>query len=87
MKVDVRPASDRNRYEIRVDGSVVGIADYVDRDERRLFTHTEIHPRVGGQGLGEKLVRYALDDTERRGLEPVGLCSFVAHVQSGNAVR
>ena len=87
MKVDVRAAPDRNRYEIRVDGSLVGIADYVDRDERRLFTHTEIHPRVGGKGLGEQLVRYALDDSERHGRESVGLCSFVAHVQSGRSIR
>jgi predicted GNAT family acetyltransferase len=86
MKADVTAAPERNRYEIRLDGALVGIADYVDREDRRMFTHTEVHPRVGGRGLGEQLVRYALDDTERQGREAVPLCSFVAHVASG-AVR
>jgi len=81
MKVAVSSAPEQNRYEIRVDGQLVGIAEYVDRDEqRRLFTHTEVDPGVGGRGLGEQLVRYALEDTERAGREAVPLCSFVAHV-------
>jgi predicted GNAT family acetyltransferase len=85
MDVRLTAAPDRERYELRVDDELVGIADYVDRGERRLFTHTEVAPAHGGQGLGERLVRFALDDTRASGHEVVPLCSFVAAVERGAA--
>jgi predicted GNAT family acetyltransferase len=76
----VTAAPERSRYEIRLGDELVGVANYVDRDGRRLFTHAEVDPRVGGRGVGTDLVRYALADTEAAGLQPVPICSFVGHV-------
>jgi predicted GNAT family acetyltransferase len=65
------------RYEISVDGTVAGFAEYDERDERVVFTHTEIDDAYEGQGLGGRLVAYALDDVRRRGLSVVPRCPFV----------
>jgi predicted GNAT family acetyltransferase len=42
-----------------------------------VFTHTEIDPDVGQDGLGSTLVRAALDDVRGRGGSVVAQCSFV----------
>lgn len=76
--VTVAAAPERNRYEVRLGGRMVGFADYMDRDQQRLFTHTEVDPDVGGRGIGRELVRYALEDTRASGRRVIPLCSFVA---------
>lgn len=86
-EADVTAAPDRSRYELRLDGELVGIADYEDRDGDRLFTHTEISPSVGGRGLGSTLVEFALDDTEAAGKRIVPVCSFVAVLARERAAR
>ena len=65
------------RYEITVDGAVMGFAAYQRTDEMIVFTHTEIDPAAPGQGLGGKLVRAALDDVRRQGLKALPICPFV----------
>ncbi len=37
---------DQSRYEIFVDGQVVGFSDYRMRDDHQVFVHTEIDARV-----------------------------------------
>jgi predicted GNAT family acetyltransferase len=69
---------EENRYELRLDGRLVGLADYRIRDGRILFTHTEVDRSLEGQGLGSRLVEGALEDAERQGLEAVAICPFVA---------
>lgn len=78
----VTAAPERNRYEIRVDGELIGVADYADReaDGDRVFTHTEISPSVEGKGYGHTLVRFALADTREQGRGIVPICSFVRRV-------
>src|SRR4051812_27829710 len=83
--VTVTAAPERNRYEIHLDDRLVGVADYVDRDSERLFTHTEVLPEFGNRGLGERLVRFALQDTRDAGRAGVPLCSFVRHVAGAEA--
>lgn len=41
------------------------------------FTHTEVDDAVEGQGLGSRLIRYALDDVRARGLKVRPVCPFV----------
>jgi len=74
--VDVPEA---NRYELRLDGRLVGVAAYRRRDGRIAFTHTEVDEACEGRGLGSLLAASALDDARRAGLAVVPLCPFIAH--------
>lgn len=80
MPPDIRVTDnpEASRYEITVDGTRVGLADYRLRAGVVAFIHTEIEPRLGQQGLGTQLVREALDDARARGLAVRPLCPFVA---------
>jgi predicted GNAT family acetyltransferase len=69
---------DNDRYEVRSNGAVIGRADYQRDGNRVVIPHTQIDPAHGGQGLGGRMVRYALDDIRRQGLTVVPACPFVA---------
>ena len=71
-----RPAE--HRYVVRAGGAVAGVAEYRRQGGRVVFTHTGVPPAYGGQGLGSRLVRAALDDVRRQGLAVVPRCPFVA---------
>jgi predicted GNAT family acetyltransferase len=77
MSSDVRRNDDRNRYELVVDGAVVGIADYVLDGDTVIFPHTEIDRAQRGQGFGAVLVRAALDDVRAQGRTVVPACWYV----------
>ena len=78
MTIDVRDNPDRSRYEISVDGEVVGIADYALSGDAMIFPHTFIDPSRRGQGLAARLVQVALDDARRAGRTVVPQCWYVA---------
>lgn len=77
MAIDVRHNEDQNRYELLIDGDLAGIADYHEDGDVLVFPHTEIAPALRGQGLGEQLVRAALDDVRRRDAKVRPQCWFV----------
>ncbi|MGE4427294.1 MAG: GNAT family N-acetyltransferase [Solirubrobacteraceae bacterium] len=83
MGIEVTDNADEHRFEIRTDGELAGYAEYqLVKGERILFTHTEVDPAFGGQGLGGKLVAGALGAAVERGLAIIPLCPFVArHVE------
>ena len=66
-----------DRFEISVDGTVAGFAQFLDRDERRIFFHTEIDDEFGGQGLAGIVVEHALAATREEGLTIVPVCPYV----------
>ncbi|WP_216317561.1 GNAT family N-acetyltransferase [Deinococcus aestuarii] len=66
------------RYELRLDGNVVGIAEYRPAGPALMFTHTEVEEGHEGQGLGSQLVQAALDDARAQGRQVVPMCPFVA---------
>ena len=78
MDTEVRHNRELSRYEITVDGRVCGIADYRIVGDRVVFPHTEIISSRRGQGLGEQLVRAALDDVRQSGRSVVPRCWYVA---------
>lgn len=78
MATEVALDPDRARYVLRVDGEIVGVADYRDRGDALVFNHTEIERDRRGHGLGAILVRGALDDVRARGRTIVPSCWFVA---------
>ena len=49
MTTDVTQHDDR--FEISVDGTRAGLAQFVDADGRRIFFHTEVGDEYSGQGL------------------------------------
>lgn len=68
----------QRRYELRLGGKVVGLAEYRPAGDALMFTHTEVEEGHEGQGLGSTLVRAALDDARAQGRQVVPMCPFVA---------
>jgi predicted GNAT family acetyltransferase len=77
METTVRDNPEDSRYEIRDADRVLGLAAYERRGDTTVFTHTEVDPDAGQDGLGSTLVRAALDDVRSRGGSVVPRCSFV----------
>lgn len=66
------------RFEARVDGELVGIADYELTAHAIVFTHTEVSPALEGHGIGSTLIRHALDQVRADGdRRVVPRCPFV----------
>lgn len=78
MPVEVRHNPDDSRYEIVVDGRLAGIAEYRRSEAAVVFTHTEVVRALQRRGLGELLVRGALDDVRREGGKVLAECWYVA---------
>ena len=66
------------RYEIRLGGRRVGLADFYRRGNTVVIPHTETSPEYGGRGLASRLVRYCLDDIRDQRLQVDPACPFVA---------
>jgi predicted GNAT family acetyltransferase len=75
--IEVRDNAAASRYELLLDGAVVGFSEYRDRDGRRIFVHTIVDPAHGGRGLGNRLARAALDDALAREMPVVARCPFI----------
>ena len=74
---EISDAPDRDRYELSVDGQTVGFTEYRTRPGLIAFVHTEIDERVQGRGLGDTLIRFALEDARNRDLAVLPFCPFV----------
>jgi len=79
---------DAQRFHLRRGGDAVGVLAYrpVGRpgaDLVDVYT-TQISPAVRGQGLGEVLVRAALDDLRERGASVKASCWYVADFLDAN---
>jgi predicted GNAT family acetyltransferase len=74
----VADVPEASRYELRVDGRLVGLAAYRKRDGVIALTHTEVAESCEGRGFGSKLVAVALEDARRQHLRVRPLCPFVA---------
>ena len=66
------------KYTIAVDGENVGLATVADRDDQRVFYHTEVDDRFEGRGLATILVQQALEATRAEGKRVVATCPMVA---------
>ena len=71
----VNDASAR-RWEARLDGRVVGYAEYRLSPGRVTFTHTVVQPEFEGHGIAGHLARAALDDAVANGLRIVPRCPY-----------
>lgn len=88
MDIAVTVNPHRSRYEITVDGAVVGHADYRRSDGTVVLPHTEIDPAMRGRGLAAVLVERVLGDllaeSELRPVTVVPSCWFVAEFIDAN---
>src|SRR5690606_19380608 len=66
------------RFEVRLDGTVVGFADYVLKGGTIILSHTEVQPEFEGRGLGSRLARAALDAARDAGLKVIPRCPSIA---------
>ncbi|HLI74840.1 MAG TPA: GNAT family N-acetyltransferase [Acidimicrobiales bacterium] len=77
---DVRVADnvEANRYEVFLDGSLAGFANYRRTPKVVIFLHTEIDPAFEGHGLGSALARAALEGARAAGERVIARCPFIA---------
>jgi predicted GNAT family acetyltransferase len=76
-RIEVVDVPDRERYELSIDGEVVGFTAYRARPGLIAFVHTEVDERLQGRGLADRLIRFALEDARTRGLAVLPFCPFV----------
>lgn len=76
--VEVVDVPDASRFEVRIDGQRVGLAEYMRTDELVVYPHTEVDPAYNGRGLGSALARAVLDDARERKLAVLATCPFIA---------
>lgn len=73
----VTDATERTRFEARIDGKLAGFADYIRTTDLVVYPHTEVDDAFEGMGIGSSLARAALDDARQRGLRVLATCPFM----------
>jgi uncharacterized protein len=71
-------SASNGKYTIAVEGKTVGLASVADRDNQRVFYHTEVDDQFEGRGLASILVADALRATRADGKRAVAVCPMVA---------
>ena len=66
------------RFELRLDGELVGFAEYRPAGDSVIIAHTEIADGHEGKGLGGLLVREALERIRASGKMVIPACAFTA---------
>lgn len=78
MNIRIEHDTEHQRYELIVDDRPTGVAEYRRVAGATVFFHTEIERAHRGRGLGDVLVRGALEDTRANGGRVIPQCWFVA---------
>ncbi|MEV0252006.1 GNAT family N-acetyltransferase [Nocardia sp. NPDC050712] len=67
------------RFEIYIDDTLAGYADYADREDAKVrdFHHTMTFPEFRGQGVAAKVVDYALRESRTEGYSVIPTCWYV----------
>ncbi|GAB2637836.1 GNAT family N-acetyltransferase [Prescottella soli] len=85
---DVTDNTDQNRFELRLNGDLVGIVGYYDTSPARnrgarkftpvvSFMHTVVVEDFGHRGLAAVMVRRALDQAREYGWKVRPVCTYV----------
>ena len=67
-----------SRFELHLDGELVGYAEYLPAGESVIIAHTEVDSSHEGEGLGGVLVRGALERIRSDGRTVIPTCPFAA---------
>ena len=76
--LQIRDNPDKHRFEADLGGGAMAIAEYNLLSSAIMFTHTEVPEAFEGQGIGTRLIVYALDAARERGLQVIPICPFFA---------
>ncbi|WP_410535683.1 GNAT family N-acetyltransferase [Streptomyces sp. KL2] len=76
-QVTITDAPAHGRFEARIGATLTGFADYVRDDGLVTYPRVVVSRPFLGRGIGDRLVRTALDDARRRGLRIRPACAFV----------
>jgi predicted GNAT family acetyltransferase len=77
MATEVRNNTQRDRFEISVDGTLAGWTEYQDTAAERAFVHTEIQSAYAGHGYATILVESALQSSRAEGFGILPMCTMV----------
>jgi len=66
-----------SRFEAQSD-DYVALVDYQINGKQITLVHTEVPVQLGGQGVGGRIVKAALDFAQNNGLKVFPECPFVA---------
>ena len=69
---------DAGRFELRLGGELVSIADYQQRDDVVVVPHVETDPAHRGNGFAARLMDGLLDQLRASGRSIAPLCPFAA---------
>lgn len=75
---DVRKNEEQHRYEVLVDNQVVGFAEYREMGDSVMMPHTEVSEAHEGEGLGNRLAEFALQDVQQAGKHVIPMCPFIS---------
>jgi predicted GNAT family acetyltransferase len=75
-EIEVVDNVERHRYEARAPGEPAFL-NYRLEPGTVVLVHTQVPKALEGHGIGQALVRHALDDARARGLGVVPMCPFV----------
>ena len=76
--ITVSRNDDASRYEIRLDSTLAGYAEFDRRPGEFRFIHTEIDHAFQGRGLGQQLAAEALAEAAATGDAIAPYCPFIA---------
>lgn len=85
MKIEHRQLGSKGSYFIDLNESRVAEMTYsIAGSDRIIIDHTEVDDAHRGEGLGEILVRRAVDDARTEGIIIVPLCPFARAIFNKN---
>jgi hypothetical protein len=70
----------KNQYQLLDEQTQIGVADFHLENQEMVLDHTLVDPKYSGQGLGEKLIFFALDDLLAKKYKVIPRWWFVAKV-------
>lgn len=76
MAGDVTTNEAERRFELRVDGELVGFLAYRTAGPSLVLVHTEVGEAHAGQGYGGRLVRGAIEAARAEGRTVIPTCAF-----------
>ena len=71
--------ADAKRYVLRIDGTIVAVADYNVNGNQISFHHTFTNPNFRNKGYAAEVVQFAVDDVEKNTTyRVVPMCWYVS---------